>query len=340
MTLLKLIVHELKKDSGTTAVNLVTSNQLIQIDNQSESLVSALLKSYSGDKILYANFDDSPGKSFPILYQTYKESSRTESEFLNFTKFALENLVSFIQYKNFAKGGYLLFTEYSINGVSFIAIFLIRDTEGKLLNRIDNSFEIKTIEYLDTSHLAMACRINESKIDNGESNYLSFTRLRQQDVSDYFINWISVAQLESSTEFTKALYEIINNIPFPINEEINQPYNIDEVRNMVYENAKSNSQRNININTLSEQIYGTSTAISEYAEVNQISINTEFRYDKSVLKKFIQLSVNKDGISLKFSRGDGGTKVRLSEENANLIIIESPIFAEALRAEMGNDEQA
>ena len=56
------------------------------------------------------------------------------------------------------------------------------------------------------------------------------------------------------------------------------------------------------------------------------------------MRKFIQLSVNRDGISLKFSRGDSGTKVRFSEENPNQIIIESTNFANALRAEIGLDE--
>lgn len=338
MTISKLIVHELKKESGTTIVNLVTSNQLIPIDNQSESLVIALLKSYSGDKILYADFDRSPGKYFPSRFDTYKHSTRTDQDFLKFTIDTLGNLVTFIQAKILASGGYLVFAEYVHNGTTFVAIFLIRDTEGKLLKRVDDSFEIKTIEYLDTNHLAMACRINEGKIDNNESNYLSFTRLRQQDVSDYFINWVSVAQLESSTEYTKALYKIINNIPLPINGETNLPFTIDEVRHMVYENARSNAQRNINIQTLSEQIYGSTTAISDYADENGISIDTEFRYDKSALRKFIQLSVNRDGISLKFSRGDIGTKVRNSEENPNQIIIESADFANALRAEIRIDE--
>lgn len=338
MILSKLIVHELKKDSGTTIANSVASNQLISIDNQSESLITALLKSYTSDKILYANFDRSPGKYFPNRFNTYKQSQRTDEDFLNFTVDTLGNLVTFIQSKTLARGGYLVFAEYLHNSITFVTIFLIRDTEGKLLKRVDNSYEIKTIEYLDTNHLAMACRINEGKINNNESNYLSFTRLRQQDVSDYFINWISVAELESSTEFTKALYNIINNIPLPVNEETNQPYTIDEVRHMVYEIAKSNAQRNINIQTLSEQIYGTITAISNYAEENDISIDTEFRYNRNALQKFIQLSVNVDGISLKFSRGDSGTKVRFSEENPNQIIIESANFANALRTEIGTDE--
>jgi len=338
MHLTKLVVHELIKVSGSTHVNLITSDQLIPVDDQSESLVTALLKSYSGDKILYAEFDSSPGKYFPVRFDTYKQSQRTDRDFLDFSIDSIGNLVTFIQPKTLARGGYLVFAEYSNNGTNFTSIFLIRDTEGKLLKRVNNSYEIKTIEYLDTNNLAMACRINENKIANGESNYLSFTRHRQQEVSDYFTDWISAAQLESSTEFTNSLYNIINNIPLPVNVETNAPFTIDEVRNMVYENAKNNAQRNINILTLSEQIYGNPTTISDYAEENNISIDTEFRYDKRALKKFIQLSVSKDGISLKFSRGDSGTKVRFSEENPNQVIIESTNFANALRVEVGANE--
>ncbi len=337
MALQKLIVHELKKESGTTLVQKLASNELIPIDTESVALIDALLKSYSGDKILYADFNAEPGRYFPERFAEYRRSNRTSEDFISFTIEAVTNLEQFIQSKVFARGGYLLFAEYDSNDVQFVSIFLIRDTEGKLLERAKNSFKIKTVEYLDTNHLAMACRVNENKMSNGESNYLSFTRHRQQNVSDYFTDWISVAQLESSTEFTNTLYTIINNIPSPVNQKTNQPYTIDEVRHMVYDNARSNAQKNINLQSISEQIYSDSTKISKYAEEHNISIDTEFTYDKNALKKFIQLNVNRDGISLKFSRDDSGTKVRISEENPNLILIESEKFANALREELAND---
>lgn len=338
MLLNKLIVHQLIKESGSKKVQIVPSDELIPVDTESEELIAALLKSYSGDKILYGIFSNDPGKFFPDKLDQYRTGARTDGDFITFTVESVGNLESFISAKTLASGGYLVFAEYVNNGTGFVAIFLIRDIEGKLLRRVNNSFQISTIEYLDTNHLAMACRINENKIDNEESNYLSFTRVRQQEVSDYFVNWISAAQIASNTEYTNTLYRIINEIPFPINTETNKPYSIDEVRNMVYETARSNSQRNINIQSLSEQIYGNSTTISDYAETNEISIDTEFRYDKNALRKFVQLSVHRDGISLKFSRGDSGTKVRISAENPNQIIIESQYFANALRAEIGNDQ--
>ncbi len=334
MQLQRLIIHELKKEAGIQNTSLIVSNNLLPVDTESTELIKTLLKSYQGDKILYAEFDRSPGRYFPERFATYRATQRGEQDFINFTIDSIGNLATIIRSKVLAKGGYVVFTEYESNSTSFNAIFLIRDTEGKLLRRTTNSFEIRRVEYLDTNHLAMACRVNENKLQEGASNYLSFTRLRQQDVSDYFTDWISIQQFESSIAFTNSLYIIINNLPTPINPETNTKYNIDEVRNMVYENARNNAQRSINIHTLGEQIYGDQNAILNYAENNQISLDTEFRFDKRALRKFVQINVVKDGINLKFSRGDSESKVRLSKEQTNIVIIESAEFANALREQL------
>lgn len=336
MTINKIIIHELKKESGQQNTRLSVSTDLLPVDNESSELINTLLKSYKDDKISYAEFNDNPGRYFPEQYKNYIESERNNQNFIEFTRNTIGNLETLIKTKILAKGGYVVFSEYESNSNSFIAIFLIRDTEGKLLRRTRNSFQIQKIEYLDTNHLAMACKINESKIQNNGTNYLSFTKLRQQNISDYFTDWICIKQLETSTEFTNTLYNIINAIETPINPESNIRYTIDEVRNMVYENAINNAQKNINLRTLSEQIYGDQNTIINYAEEHNLSIDSEFRYNQKALKRFIQISVNKDGITLKYSRGDDGTKVKISEENPNMVIIESEAFANALRQQLGN----
>lgn len=336
MIISKIIVHELRKEQGRAATSLITSKELIPVDDESTELVNALLKSYQGDKILYAEFDNEDKKYFPKRFESYRLSQKKNQEFIDFSVDAVSNLETIIKAKTLAKGGYLVFAEYQLNDTEFISIFLIRDTEGKLLQRVETSFEVKRIEYLDTNHLAMACRVNESKLKSGESNYLSFIKQRQQEVSEYFTDWISAKQLESSTEYTRSLYHIINDIPAPINPETKKSYSIDEVRNMVYETARSNAQQSINLQSLGEQIYGDASVISKYTEEKQISIDTEFRYNKNALKKFVQISVNRDGINLKFSRSDSGIKVRLSEENPDIVLIESAQFAAALKEQIEN----
>ena len=71
MTLHRIIVHELRKNAGTQITNLIVSNNLLPIDNQSTDLIDTLLKSYQSDKILYAEFDNRPGRYFPERFTSY-----------------------------------------------------------------------------------------------------------------------------------------------------------------------------------------------------------------------------------------------------------------------------
>lgn len=337
MELKKIIIHELIKEKESRNVDIVLSDELIQNNDESTALVSALSDSYKSDRILYAIFDNSEGKYFPEKFSEYRESNREDIDFITFTRIVMGNLVEFIKPVIFATGGYFVFAEYIENGYNFISIFLIRDVEGKILRKTPNSFSIQTVEYVDTKNLAMACRINENRIDEEEINYLSFTQLRQQEVSEYFKAWVSIKQIENSSDYTKALYTIITQIVPPIDPTTNAQYPIETFRNLVYNYASSSPNDTVNIRDLSQHFYGDPNIVSDYANANNISLDTEFRYNKRQLKKFIKLEVNRDGINLKFSRGTLNEKIRLSEDDPNIVIIESESFANALRAEIDNN---
>jgi nucleoid-associated protein len=337
MELRKIIIHELIKEKESREVAVELSEELIPINEESTALVSALSDSYKSDRILYAIFDNSEGKYFPEKFSEYRETHRNNDDFITFTRLVMGNLVEFIRPVIFATGGYFVFAEYSENGYNFVSIFLIRDVEGRILRRTQNSFSIQTVEYVDTKNLAMACRINENRIDDEEINYISFTQLRQQEVSEYFKTWVSIQQLESSSDYTKALYTIISQIVPPINPETNVQYPIETFRNLVYSYTSSSPNNTVNIRDLSQHFYGNPNTVSDYANENDISLDTEFRYNKRQLRKFIKLEVNRDGINLKFSRGTLNDKIRISEEDPNIVIIESESFANALRVEIDNN---
>lgn len=336
MELSKIIIHELIKESESNVVELILSNELIPNNLESKALITSLSESYKSDKILYAVFDDSEGKYFPEKYVEYRESERDNESFISFTRAVISNLVNLIKPITFATGGYFVFSEYKDNGYDYITVFLIRDVEGKVIRKTSNSYSIQTIEYVDTKNLAMACRINENRIEEEDVNYLSFIQLRQKEVSEYFKNWISIEQLESSSDYTKSLYSIITQIETPINPETSIRYDIDEFRNLIYNYASSSPTKTIDVKELSLHFYQDRDRITDYAENNNISIDSEFRYNERQLKKFIKLEVNRDGINLKFSRGALNEKIRLSSDNPNLVIIESQNFANALRREIEN----
>lgn len=331
MELKKIIIHELIKERESDNVEVILSEALVPNNEDSIALIQALSDTYKSDRILYAIFDESEGKYFPEKFTQYRESERDNQNFINFTRQVIGNIEDIIKPITFATGGYFVFAEYTENGFNYVSVFLIRDVEGKILSKTANSFSIKTVEYVDTKNLAMACRINENRIDLEEKNYLSFTQLRQQEVSEYFKIWISIQQLESSSDYTKTLFEIISQIEPPIDDETGFEYELQKFRNIVYNHVSANPSKTVNIRELSNYLYEDEDKIINYANDKNLIIDSEFRYNATELKKFIKVEINRDGINLKFSRGALNDKVRFSEENPNQVIIESEIFANALR---------
>ena len=338
MELQKIIIHEIRKESGTNETQMILSDELTENDLNSSALVLALLNSYKTErKVLYAIFNDANGIYFPERFKNYQASARNDNDFIEFTRNAITNLNPIIKAKTLARGGYFLFVDYKNDNSDFLAIFLIRDTEGKILKRTDHSFSIQTIEYLDTNNLAMACKIDENRIRNNQPNYLSFTQLKQKDVAEYFLDWISIQQPESSIEYTNLLYDLLNIVDPPVDKESKAPYSIEEFRNNVYSYVTSNPNKIVNLHDLGIHFYNDPYKFIDAANDNDISIDTEFKYNKRQLRKFIRIEINKDGINMKFSRGVVyNNKIRLSEENRNIVIIESESFAKALRDEIGN----
>lgn len=333
MELSKLIIHEIKKESESNVVELDLSNELVPINDDSIALVNSLSSAYKSDKILYAIFNEEEGKYFPEKFSEFRASGRSENDFVLFTRNVTGNLETIIRPIRFATGGYLIYAEYIENTISFISVFFVRDVEGKILSKTDNSYAISTIEYVDTKNLAMACRINETRLESAEGNYLSFTQLKQQEVSEYFKDWISILQLESSSKYTSILYSIISSLEPPLDEETGKPYELQKFRDQVYNYISSSPTKSINIRDLGEHFFDDPDIIADYATEHDFAIDTEFRYNKRQLQKFIKLEVNRDGINLKVSRGTLDEKIRLSDDNPDIVIIESKSFAKAIRQE-------
>lgn len=333
MNLTKIIIHEIKKESESNIVELELSDDLIPVNDDSVALVTSLSDAFKKDKILYAIFNDEEGKYFPEKYFEFKDSARDNSDFITFTRSVTGNLETIIRPIRFATGGYLIYTEYSENSINYVSVFFVRDVEGKILRRTASSYSISTIDYVDTKNLAMACRINENRLGDTEGNYLSFTQLKQQVVSEYFKDWISIMQLESSSNYTNALYNIITEIEPPIDPDTEERYELQKFRDKVYTYISSNPNQIINIRDLSQNFYDDPNIIQDYADLHEMTLDTEFRYNKRQLQKFIKLEVNRDGINLKVSRGTLEEKIRLSNDNPNIVIIESQSFANAIRRE-------
>jgi len=339
MEIQRVIIHELIKNQGITEARGFLTNAVLDMNEETANLVETLDKSFKRDFINYAVFNEEGQDDFPHYFEQYQRSTEDSDElFVTFTRSATLNLKQIIRNVIFAKGGYLVFAKYIVNDTPYIGIYLIRDEKGILFNKNSEarSFSIGSVSYLNTNKLAMGCRINLLKYSNRDGRYVAMIKNNLADISDYFRNWINVVQPESSTEYTNTLFQIVSTINAPINPDTNEPYPLDEFRKNVHDYIKSRPNKSVNMAEMGQHFYGNECVFTQFAEDNNHIIDTEFKVDGRSLKKFCHFDIRADGIRLLFARGDFDTKVRLSEDGDDKVIIESRSFANKLRYEYGN----
>jgi nucleoid-associated protein len=334
----KIVIHEIIKTPQEKKADKYFAESLIPVDEHSNAskLVDKVNKSYDDEEIVYSSFAKTDDSNFPDLFDVYNASEKNDLDFLTFSTTTLEELRKKLGNVIPAKGGYYVYAQYTYNAEEFIGIFLIRDTEGLLFKRKKDKkgFDVDTITYMNLEKLAMACRINVTRFKKNEDRYLTLIKKNQDVISDYFYEWISTSNKESNLEYTNSLYDIISLLPPPLNTLTNKPYSIDELRKdlLAYINEK---KRDVNLRDIGETFYGDKEVIIQYAKDNNIAIDTSFKAAKKGLTKFRHININSDGIKAQFSQGDFvKRKVRFSEENENIVIIESEKFAKALRREL------
>lgn len=338
VTLRKIVIHEIIKAVNSTTAGKYFAESVIDLKENPDAtqLIEKVNKSYDDEEIVFSKFKDETLSNFPSQFDLYFNSAKTSKGFLTLTTKTLENLRLSLEKVQSSKGGYYVYAEYEFEAETYIGIFLIRDTEGVMFKRDNKSkgFKVDPITYMNIEKLAMGCRINVTRYSKKGLNYLTLIKKNQEVISDYFYDWISTANKESSREYTHALYEIISLLPPPIHAETKQQYTVDHIRKdiLAYITEKN---RFVDIRDIGKQFYGDSNIIVKYAKDNAITIDSSFKADRGGLRKFRHININSDGIKVQFSHGDfTSKKIRFAPENQNMVVIESEKFANALRREL------
>lgn len=328
----KVVIHNLIKEQNSLSVELDDSSETYELNDKMIELIEKLNKSYNSHTILYGSFEVPTGVNFVSTFDTYTKDPSNDEKFIEFSKASLNILKNQINKIGFAKGGFFIYTFYEYQGKDYTAVYIIRDKDGILFNKRDGVYEIDDVSYIDTENLAMGCRISMKKYLEGEVKHLSFTRgKKQQAVSDYFINWISAEEAMSNREFTNQLYKLMNSMDRPKSKDGEQ-ISIDEFRERVHSYIKSQPNELINLHDLGTHFYQDEGKFVDRANELELDLSTEFRADKKELSRFTKVEVVSDDMVFKFARSFyNKKKVRVDEDNPDLVIIESGRFARALK---------
>jgi len=331
----RIIIHNLQKELNENANLFISDNS---IDPTNAHIISFVSKLNSRFKANYHQglFSTETGdadtfqKEFDIYLNNKKPS--INERFNLFTKNVSNQLHKGINSLSTAKGGYLVFADYvTPQSRHYFSIFLIRDVTGDKFEIDKKSITIKEVTHADTTHLAMACRIDISKYtDNPDDTYLHFLSIKKLDASKYFLKWIGAVQKRKNKENSINLLNIFSKID-PPNDDNGKPIERSVLNRKVYDYIKTVGRKEININTLSSHIFDDENVISTYAEENDIELASDFFPDNTVLKRLVFHFAEGEEIKITYPHSYYKNKIKIDDKFSDTVIIKSKLLADAIK---------
>ncbi len=302
MNVKRITIHKIEKEQGKTDANLILSNHLLPVNNETSFLCSKLNEAFRKDeRVIKTDFRNNHINSFQSGVRSFLETS-TDECFYQFTKSSIQRMTDLLSHNNFATGGYYVYIEYSYENSNFIVISIVRDSKEVTFSPNDSDFIIHTINIIKTEKLAMACRIEIDQLINKESRYLQFTH-KQEKHSAYFTDWIEAELIDRSEEDSDKLLHIINNIKLPIDKTTNEVYKDEKFRKEVL-NLINTSGKIADINLISKVFWNDPDFITKYTEDKEIVIDNKFMVVSKVINQLNQYSLNAGKLKISFSKKD------------------------------------
>jgi len=325
------IVHNVKKEQRANASLELSQTCFDASDEKTIDLIAELNNRYK-ENITYGHFidDDQDSTSFEKELTTYI-GKRGTTEFIEMTKKTVSLLRVRMDSETLAKGGYVIYSDYTEGRNHYFAVFLIRDKNGKVFKKSHAGFTIQQVVHVDTERLAVACRVNIPLFKKKDGWYLGFINIRQPETSEYFRKWINAEKAQKSDDDSKFLVRIINEIDPP--EEDGKVITRDELRSRAFDHIKAYGKGNMPIRNLSKALFNDEDTIQAFAEKNDWPINSEFVPSKKQIAKLLKTSARGDNIDIKFPPSYYGDQIKIDPNDPSLVVIRSINLARSIKEE-------
>lgn len=334
MELHHIIVHELIKTPDDSEAQLFLSLACLPPEERAHQLIHKLNQTFEQKSDTLLGFFSSPEDAlFPGYFQLLHDGGFTREGFQQFSRETMQALQLSLQGITGAKGGYLVYADYTASEARHLGIFLVRDTEGILFDKDDHhrSFGLKPITYLNTEKLAMAGRINIDRFRSGHARCLELIKYAssQRTISEYFTNWIGLDRPESTRELTRSFLDMVEQLPPPVDEESGEPMAAHDFQEKVRAFALDAPLGTISIKNFDDTFYPDQPRAQPFIEDQALPLQDDFRFDPSTLKRHFQHRLSANGLSIQFSRQDVAEgRIRIEGDE---IIITDPLLAEKWR---------
>ncbi len=293
-----LIVHELKKQPEMAEADLLLSSQTLAITEQSIDLIGRLDQTFERKSDLLQGFLVEPDEGlFPAYYQNWLEEGRNRPAFVTFSQDAMSVLKDKLQGVVGAKGGYLLFADYTMEEQRMLGIYLIRNTEGMIFvdDEERDALRLQTTAYLNIQDMAMAARLLAGP---GRNVQMIRHARTQSSISQYFTEWVGIDQAETSSELTHSFLEMVQELPVPKDRETGFAMNEGDFEKALVKYAAKAPQQTIRAQDFDSHFYGNDKPLQDMLADQDSPITDGFRVDRKALRNQFYLRAGVGGISL------------------------------------------
>lgn len=298
----RLIVHELQKNPEERDAHLRLSEEPLRVDDNATELVAKLDQTFERKPDLMQGYLASPDESlFPGYYQLWLDDGQGRDGFIKFSHDTMRALQLSLTGVIGAKGGYLLYADYTIDEQRLLGMYFIRDKAGLIFNpREDQAgFELDTTTFLDVDHMAMACRIL-----NGPGRNVQLIRhsKTQSKISQYFMDWVGLQNGESSTELTYTFLDAVEQLPLPKDPETGFAMEEADFKRSLIQFAAKSPQQTIRADAFDEHYYGNEKPLAAYLQEENVPLDDGFRIDRRAMRKQYYLKASHQGISVSLNK--------------------------------------
>lgn len=304
MELNHIVIHQIIKEQ-LGKPSLKTSDALLPVNDDTNEFVEKIIKSYAAKNPTYGVFEEDE-----VIYpfQGFAKKYLKDKKFYDFSLTAMDILKKEIN-KSTTTGGYVVFIDYTEKKTDFLITIMLDNSTSFSVN--DANLTLKKLKSLDIDKLARANRVNVTKWQNDEPQYLSFIK-GTRGISIYFQKFIGSTDLTSSKENTEKLKLAMANY---MTEKKYKREQIREVYSKVndYSVQKYDRDEDMEIKAISVLINEMEPdGFINYLNENEDSeVSGTFRVTQKSHLKFLTKEIIKEkGYTLEFDRKLIGTKIR------------------------------
>ncbi|OZI23039.1 hypothetical protein CAL26_06025 [Bordetella genomosp. 9] len=341
MRVVQSVIHGFEKEQHMPVGQVVKREEVLDpaLDPVG-TLVSGIAK-LMGQKTISQNWGRfntvNRGGIFPISFADNVSQLSQAPSFLALTHVAMDELIGQANERGFSTGGLILFAVYEGDDMMLrLLIAMIKQRAGITLDenyipigvtevdmtKLHQAAQINISQYIDViAKQSIQEQIGDGEEDDEDANYLSFLSTRDNNAAGYFIDALGCEVGISSAKATTRIFRAVEKF-FDSNKSLKQYRRAAKEKLTDYLKEQLEKSEPASITDVCHALTSLVSAndaphmdsLAEFLNGEKYKIPAEFHIHPTTLGRHYRVSLEPDGISLKFDRSLLGI-----EDNATIV---------------------